>query len=276
MGHIIAGVGCSHAPSIAHAYDEGKTTEPEWLSLFRAFEKTRAWIAAQKPDAMVVIYNDHIDQFFLDAWPTFSIGIGSEFPIADEGWGPRDLPPVPGAPELARHVANSMVSDGFDLTVCHEQVVDHGILSPLPLIDRDWAFPIIPIAFNVIWEPLPSSGRAWEFGEALARAVRSYDDEDARVVVVGTGGLSHHLSGPTFGQVDPEWDLEFLRLIDEEPEKLTDYALGQFRDLGGEHSVEIIQWMAMRASLGAARMEFKYYYPFMVMGYGVAGFLPAS
>lgn len=272
MADIVAGLGCSHAPSIAHVYDQKRTTEPQWTPLFTSFDLARDWIVEQEPDAMVVIYNDHIDQFFLDAWPTFSIGTGAEFPIADEGWGPREFPPVPGHPELARHIANYMVDNGVDLTVCHEQVVDHGILSPLPLIDQGWAFPIVPIAFNVIWDPRPSPKRAWEFGQKLGEAIRSFGD--ARVVVVGTGGLSHHLTGTTFGQIDPIWDLEFLRLIDEEPESLIDYTLDQFAELGGEHSVEVIQWMAMRAAIGDAHMTFKYYYPYMIMGYGIAGFLP--
>ncbi|MGH3383154.1 MAG: hypothetical protein ACRDO1_01110 [Nocardioidaceae bacterium] len=273
MGSVVAGLSCSHAPSIAHAFDHGKTREPGWRPLFDSMEQARQWLSATEPDALVVIYNDHVDQFFLDSWPTFTIGLGDEFPIADEGWGPRDLPPVPGAPELAAHLASSMVDSGFDLTVCHQQVVDHGVLSPLPLIDRDWAFPIIPVAFNVIWDPRPSPRRCWEFGEALRAGIESYGP--MRVAVVGTGGLSHHLTGPTFGEINPEWDLEFLRMIEEEPEKLKDFTLDDLAERGGEHSVEVVQWMAMRAAVGAdAQAGFRFYYPHQIMGYGGIGFTP--
>lgn len=276
MGSVVAGFACSHAPSIAHVYDRGRTQEDGWRPLFDAMEKGRQWLVDQQPDVLVVIYNDHIDQFFMDAWPTFSIGIGDRFPIADEGWGPRDFRPVPGDPAVARHLADGLVARGVDVTVCHEQVVDHGILSPLPLIDRDWMFPIIPIAFNVIWDPRPSPARCWEFGLALRAAIEDYP-EDVRVAVVGTGGLSHHLTGETFGQVDPEWDLEFLRLVEEQPERLTAFSLADFAARGGEHSVEIVQWMAMRSAIGGdAEVGFKMYYPYQIMGYGAMGLTPRS
>lgn len=276
MAKVVAGLSCSHAPSIAHVYDSNRTRDEGWQPLFDAMEKARQWLSDQRPDALVVIYNDHIDQFFLDAWPTFTIGTGESFPIADEGWGPRDFPPVPGSPELARHIAAEMIADGVDLSVCHEQVVDHGILSPLPLIDRDWVFPIIPMAVNVIFDPRPSPERCWQFGAALGKAVESFPD-DLRVAVIGTGGLSHHLTGSTFGQIDPEWDLEFMRLMEHEPEKLRTYSLDDFAALGGEHSVEVVQWMAMRAAVGAdASTDFRLYYPYQIMGYGGMGFVAST
>lgn len=276
MAEVVAGFACSHAPSIAHVYDRAKTEEDGWQPLFDGMEQGRQWLASHRPDVLVVIYNDHIDQFFLDAWPTFSIGTGERFAIADEGWGPRDFPAVPGDPALARHLADGLVHRGVDVTVCHEQVVDHGILSPLPLIDRDWAYPIIPIAFNVIFDPRPSPARCWEFGAALRAAIEDYPG-DLRVAVVGTGGLSHHLTGSTFGQVDPGWDLEFLQMIEERPEKLTDFTLDDFAARGGEHSVEVVQWMAMRSAVGVdAEATFKLYYPYQIMGYGAMGFAAQS
>lgn len=272
MGSVIAGFSCSHAPSIAHAYDHGKVDEEGWKPWFEGLEKGRQWLMGQRPDAMVVIYNDHVDQFFLDAWPTFSIGIGNQFPIADEGWGPRPFPPVPGVPGLARDIADGLVSRGIDVTVCHEQVVDHGILSPLPLIDKEWAVPIIPIAINVIFDPRPSPQRCWDFGVALREAIEE-SGSNHRVAVIGTGGLSHHLTGETFGQIDPEWDVEFMRLVEHEPAELKKYSLDDFANLGGEHSVEIVQWIAMRSAVGEdAKSTFKLYYPYQIMGYGAMGF----
>ncbi|MGH3729109.1 MAG: hypothetical protein ACRDTU_10185 [Micromonosporaceae bacterium] len=276
MAEIVAGLGCSHAPSIAHVYDGRKTGEPEWKPLFDAFDHAEEWLLSLQLDAMVCVYNDHIDQFFLDAWPQFAIGTGESFPIADEGWSPRPFPPVPGHSKLATHLATELVASGVDITVAYEQVVDHGILSPLPVIDQDWAVPIVPIAVNVIWDPRPSPARCWQFGEALGSAIASFD-ADARIAVIGTGGLSHQLTGPDFGAIRPEWDREFLRLIEEDPKKLTEYTLDDFARLGGEHSVEIVQWLAMRAALGdGSRVKFAYYYPFQIMGYSVVGFIPPT
>lgn len=276
MGKVVAGLTCSHAPSIAHAYDKKLTEQEGWKPLFSSMEKARDWLSGQQPDVLVIIYNDHIDQFFLDAWPTFAIGIGAEFAIADEGWGPRALPPVPGSPDLARHLAARLVDQGVDVAVCHEQVVDHGILAPLPILDEDWAFPVIPLAVNVIWDPRPSPRRCWQLGEAVRAGVESFPD-DIRVAVVGTGGLSHHLTGPTFGQIDPEWDVEFMRLVEQEPEKLVEFTLDDFAERGGAESVEIVQWMAMRAAVGAGAVaDFRFYYPYQIMGYGGIGFVAAG
>jgi protocatechuate 4,5-dioxygenase beta chain len=93
------------------------------------------------------------------------------------------------------------------------------------------------------------------------------------VVVIGTGGLSHQLTGATFGTVYPQWDREFLQLLEESPQQLTLYSVEDFARLGGEHSIEVLQWIAMRAALPTeARMELRFYYPYGLMGYGIAGF----
>lgn len=276
MAEIVAGLGCSHAPSIAHAYDAKKTGEPEWKPLFDVFDHAEKWLRSLRLDAMICIYNDHIDQFFLDSWPQFAIGTGESFAIADEGWSPRPFPPVPGHPSLATHLAAELVADGIDVSVAYEQVVDHGILSPLPVIDSSWAVPIVPIAVNVIWHPRPGPARCWRLGEALGAAIASFDPA-MRVAVIGTGGLSHQLTGPDFGVIREDWDLEFLRLIEHEPEALTRFSLDDFAQRGGEHSVEIVQWIAMRAALPkGSRVKFSFYYPHQIMGYGLIGFLPPS
>ena len=272
MAEIVGGLGCSHAPSIAHVYDRRLTGEPEWKPLFDAFARAEQWLLSLGADVLVCIYNDHVDHYSLDAWPQFAIGVGESFDIADEGWLPRDFPPVPGHPELAMHLASELVASGIDVSVAYRQVVDHGILSPLPVIDSGWALPIVPIEFNVIFDPRPSPKRCWQFGKALGEAIASYDVA-TKVAVVGTGGLSHQLTGPNFGRICPEWDHEFLELIQTDPEKLTTYSLDDFARLGGDHSVEIVQWMAMRAALPAGSApEFVFYYPRQIMGYGIAGF----
>lgn len=276
MAKVVGGLGCSHAPSIGAVYDRKQTEEAGWKPLFESIAAGGRWVSEQKPDALVVIYNDHMDELWLDNWPTFMIGVGERFEIADEGFGPRAFPPVPGHPRLAHHLARSLIDDGFDLSVMREQLVDHGILSPLPMLDRNWSVPIVPVGINVVWDPLPSPRRCWELGQALGRAVRTFED-DIRVVVVGTGGLSHELEGEAFGTIHYEWDRKFLELMQEDPEALSRYTMEEFRRLGGHHSVEIVQWIAMRAALpDEAKAEFVYYYPKQVMGYAVAAFTPGS
>jgi hypothetical protein len=272
MARVIAGIGCSHAPSIAHAYDHGLREDPPWKPLFAAFARVHQWLMNQEPDALVVIYNDHVDQYFFNAWPTFTIGVADEYQIADEGWGPRAFPPVPGHGALARHLAARLVEDGFDLAASQRMVLDHGFVSPMPLLDQGWKVPVVPMTINVVQPPLPTPQRCWALGEALGRAIRNFS-ENLRVVVVGTGGLSHQLTGPSFGTVYPEWDRQFLKLLGETPHQLTSYSMEDFARLGGDHSIEVVQWLAMRAALpSAATMELKFYYPYGLMGYAVAGF----
>jgi aromatic ring-opening dioxygenase catalytic subunit (LigB family) len=218
-----------------------------------------------------------MDEFFLNAYPTFALGVAESYPIADEGFGARPFPPMPGDASLGWHIARSLVADEFDPTICQSMEVDHGVLSPLPMVDfsegaGEWRIPIVPLAVNVILHPLPTPRRCWKLGQALRRAILSYP-EDLRVVVVGTGGLSHQLTGPRFGAVTPDWDKEFMRLLAGEPERLCDYTHEDLIKLGGTESVEVVNWLAMRAALGAgAKPVVEAYYPHRIMGYGLQAY----
>lgn len=270
MARIVGGIGSSHAPSIAHAYDKGLQKEPLWAPLFDGYGPAKAWLAQVRPDAMIVFYNDHMNRFFFDAYPTFAIGIGDRHPLADEGWGKRDFPDLAGHSGLGWHIARSLIADEFDPTLCQEISIDHGILSILPLLwDAPWPAPIIPFAVNVIQHPLPSARRCWRLGQAMRRAVESYP-EDLRIVVVGTGGLSHQLHGERFGFVNPEWDNRFLDMIESDPLALTGYSHHEYMELGGAESVEMIMWLAMRGALDSRvkRVHRNYYAP-LITGYGL-------
>jgi aromatic ring-opening dioxygenase catalytic subunit (LigB family) len=272
VAEIIAGLGCSHAPSIAHAYDHKLTREAGWKPLFDAFEQSHRWLMSQSPDVIVVIYNDHVDHYFYDAWPTFSIGIADQFEIPDEGFGPRAFPPVPGHVALARHIATELVEQGFDLAASHRMSLDHGFLSPMPLLDEGWKVPVVPMTINVVVNPLPPPKRCWAMGAAVGKAIQSFP-ANLRVAIMGTGGLSHQLTGPNCGRVAAEWDRKFMDLIEKTPKKLNSYTMQDFARLGGEHSVEVVQWIAMRAAIPASsKTELRFYYPHGMMGYGILGF----
>ncbi len=276
MARIIGGIGSSHAPSMEHAYDAGQAGSDEWRPLFGAFEQVARWFEQVQPDRLIVIYNDHFDHFFLDAYPSFAIGCGDEYPIADEGQGPRAFPPVPGDADMSWHILRSLVADEFDMTICQELEVDHGVISPLPMLEytkeAGWGYPIVPFVSNVILHPLPRPRRFWNLGKALRRAVLSYP-EDLKVVVVGTGGLSHQLTGTAFGTVHQDWDREFLRRVAEDPEPLTDYTYAELMRLGGTEGVEVVQWLMMRAALPPdVRPFLTAYYPHRIMGYGLQAY----
>ena len=159
MARIVAGIGSSHVPAIGAAIDNGKTEEPYWKRVFSGFEKSQEWMRETKPDVAIIVYNDHASAFSVDLIPTFALGCAAEFPPADEGWGPRPVPVVQGYPALASHIAQSVILDEFDLTICNKMEVDHGLTVPMNLLfgsPKAWPCPVIPVAVNVSTRHCPA------------------------------------------------------------------------------------------------------------------------
>ncbi len=212
MARITHGIGCSHIPVLGFAFDQGKEGEDYFKPAFDGFEWTRDFMKEEKPDVIVLVYNDHASAFDMKIIPTFAIGCGETYQPADEGFGARPVPPVPGHPDLAWHIAQSLILDEFDMTIINEMEVDHGLTVPLSMMYGhvdEWPVKVIPLAVNVVTYPPPSGNRCWALGEAIARAVESFP-EDLKVQVWGTGGLSHQLQGPRAGLINREWDNRFL------------------------------------------------------------------
>jgi protocatechuate 4,5-dioxygenase beta chain len=251
VAKIIAGVATSHIPAVGAALDNGKTKEPYWRPVFEGFERSKEWIAKVKPDVCIVVYNDHASAFSLDLVPTFALGCAAEFPIADEGWGPRPVPPVKGHPELAWHIVQSVVLDEFDLTIVNKMDVDHGLTVPLSLMfgqPSEWPCPIVPLCVNVVVYPVPTGHRCYMLGKAIRKAVESFD-RDLRVVIFGTGGMSHQLQGPRAGLINKEFDKRFLDNLTRDPQALVRIPHFEYlRDTGSE-GIEMVMWLIMRGAL---------------------------
>jgi len=251
MAHIIGGIGTSHVPTIGLAYDRKRQDDPAWAPLFEGYKPVATWLAEKQPDVLLFFYNDHANSFFFDCYPTFSIGVSPEFDMADEGAGRRPLPAIRGHAGLAAHVTDCLVNDEFDMAVFQDRALDHGCNSPLGLMwphEPAWPGAILPIAINVLQYPLPTAQRCYKLGQAVRRAVESFP-EDLKVVVVGTGGLSHQIHGERTGFNDTDWDDEFLRLFVEEPQALTALTHADLVRRGGAESAEVIMWLAMRGAL---------------------------
>jgi gallate dioxygenase len=251
MARIIGGIGASHVPTIGVAYDKKKQDVPDWAPLFKGFEPAFKWLQDKKPDVLVFFYNDHLNAFFYDLYPTFALGVAPQYDIADEGAGRRPLPLLPGHPAFARHLAESLINAEFDMAVFQDRPLDHGVFSPLPLLwshDGGWPGAVVPIQVNVVQYPLPTAMRCYRLGQALRRAIESYP-EDLSVVVVGTGGLSHQIHGERTGYNDTNWDMRFIDLIENDPLTLARMKHVDYIRLGGAESVEVIMWLAMRGAL---------------------------
>jgi protocatechuate 4,5-dioxygenase beta chain len=276
MGRIIAGIGTSHVPSIGGAYDRGKTATPAWKPLFDAYVPVRQWLQEIKPDVAIMVYNDHGADFFFDKYPTFAVGCADRYAIADEGFGVRPLPPIPGDLAFSQHLCRSLVYDEFDITVCQEMAVEHGFLVPMHLCfehtDTSWPVPTIPLEVNVLQHPLPTARRCYRLGQAIRRAVESYE-RDIKVAILGTGGMSHQLTGANFGAMNEKEDLEFLDLLENDPESLTAMTHQTMMEKYGVEGIELIMWLVMRGALSpkARRIHRNYYAP-MTTGMGLITF----
>jgi protocatechuate 4,5-dioxygenase, beta chain len=256
MARIVAGLTTSHVPAIGAAIDLGKTREPYWQPVFQGYQFAKTWLKAVDPDVIILVYNDHASAFSLEVIPTFALGCAAEFPPADEGWGPRPVPTVIGHPELAWHIAQSVILDEFDLTIVNAMPVDHGLTVPLGLTcgnmddttPKAWPYPVIPLAVNVVQYPPPTGHRCYEFGKAIRRAVDSYK-EDLKVVIFGTGGMSHQLQGPRAGLINKAFDKAFLDNLTRDPAALVRMPHIEYVREAGSEGIELVMWLIMRGAL---------------------------
>lgn len=267
MATIVGGIATSHTPTIGFALDTNKQSDPNWAPIFKGYEPVRRWLDDRRPDVLFFIYNDHVTSFFFDHYSHFALGIGDLYPVADEGGGPRALPPVRGHAALAHHIAAGLAADEFDLSFFQGKGLDHGCFSPLSAIwphEPDWPGAIVPLQVGVLQAPSPTARRCYALGRSLGKAIRSYP-EDIRVAIVATGGLSHQVHGERAGFNNTEWDMEFIDLLEKDPETLTAMTLAEYARRGGWESAEIVMWLIMRGAMArkVRKLHQSYYLPSM-------------
>ena len=254
MARLVGGIAASHTPTIGFAYDRNKRDDPVWAPIFEQFAPLAAWLAEKKPDVLVWIYNDHITSFFFDHYSAFALGVGPEWHVADEGGGPRALPPIAGHPQLAAHIGQSLMADEFDMSFFQRRPLDHGCFSPLSMLaphEPRWPLALIPLQMGVLQFPIPSARRFYKLGQALRRAIDSYPDDNLRVAIAATGGLSHQVHGERCGFNNTDWDARFLDLFEKDPERLAGMTIAEYATLGGMEGAEVVMWLALRGALSA-------------------------
>ena len=252
MARITAGVATSHVPAVGAAIDMERTAEPYWQPMFTGYDFSKQWIKDNKPDVVILVYNDHASYFGMEIMPTFAIGVGDKFEICDEGYGARPVPVVEGAPKLATHLAASLILDDFDMTVLNVLEVDHGLTVPMSLMfgtPDKWPTKVIPMPVNVVMYPQPSGERCLSLGKAIRDAVQQFD-EDLNVQVWGTGGMSHQIQGARAGLINEPWDRKFMDDLVNDPENLQYKPHLEYMIEAGSEGVELIMWLIMRGALG--------------------------
>ena len=266
--HITASVYTSHVPAIGAALDQGRQHEPYWQPLFEGYKFSQQWLRENTPDVIFLVYNDHATAFSLDMIPTFAIGTAAQYAVADEGWGPRPVPKVIGHPELAAHIAHSVIQDDFDLTIVNRMDVDHGLTVPLSLLCGQpppehfaWPCPVIPLAVNVVQYPVPSGRRCFNLGRAIRKAVQSYE-QPLKVQIWGTGGMSHQLQGPRAGLINADFDQRFLDRLIADPQGLAELPHIDYVREAGSEGIELVMWLVARGAMSdnAPRLRHRFYH----------------
>ncbi len=265
MAKIVGGINVTHVPYIGRAIANNLQQDPYWKPFFDGFPPIHDWLAKVKPDVAVVIYNDHGLNFFLDKMPTFAVGAAAEYSNADEGWGIPTLPPYRGELDLSWHMIDSLVEEEFDITTCQEMLVDHAFTLPLELLwpnRKSCPVRTVPVCVNTVQFPLPKAARCFKFGQAIGRAIESWNS-DARVVVIGTGGLSHQLDGQRAGFINKEFDLMFMDKLITDPLWVTRYSVPDLVELTGTQGVELLNWLTTRGALlgEVAKVHGNYHIP---------------
>ena len=252
MAQIVGSICTSHVPAIGNAIARGLQNDPYWKPFFDGFAPVRQWLSRVRPDVVVAFYNDHGLNFFLDKMPTFAVGAAPAYSNDDEGWGIPVSIPVDGAQALSWHVIEALVSSDFDITTCQEMLLDHAVMVPFQLCwpsAQTWPVRIVPIAINTVQHPLPSPQRCLALGRAVNRALRSWAGSE-RILVMGTGGLSHQLEGRRAGHINKDYDRFCLDNLKDHPEALTSHSTLDIVELAGSQGVEVLNWIAARGALG--------------------------
>ncbi len=257
MATLVGGITTSHVPAIGRAIAKNLQADPYWKPFFDGFAPVHRWLETEaQPDVVVVVYNDHGLNFFLDKMPTFAVGAAAEYRNADEGWGIPQVPAFAGEQDLSWHLIDSLVGEDFDLTTCQEMVVDHAFTLPMALLwpSQAWPVKVVPVCINTVQFPLPSARRCYALGEAIGRAVQSWPS-DQRVMVLGTGGLSHQLDGQRAGFINKDFDLAFMESLVHDPRWATRFSIHELVEKTGTQGVELLMWLATRAALGEGRVK---------------------
>ncbi len=267
MAKLIGGVGTSHIPAIGGAIHKGLQQDPYWKPFFDGFPPIREWLAKVKPDVVVLFYNDHGLNFFLDKMPTFAVGAAPQYHNADEGWGIPTLPPFKGQPDLSWQIINHLIEKEFDIVSCQEMLVDHAVTLPLKLLwpEGDCPVTVVPICINTVQFPLPKASRVYALGQAVGEAIAAWDSAKT-VAVLASGGLSHQLDGQRAGFINKDFDLRFLESLLSNPQWATQFSIHELVEKTGTQGVELLMWLAMRAALtcggaGVRKVHGNYYIP---------------
>lgn len=253
MAELVVAAGVPHAPQFPAQFPkDGPQDTP------RIYRAVKSHLDAARPDAIVLIANDHFNTFFLDNFPTFAIG------VAESSSGPNDQTRMPHYDfpvhaELATHLRKAGLEEGFDFAVTQEFGVDHAMLVPLHYLTDDLKIPVVPVWVNAFARPLPTARRCHALGGMLGRAIASLPG-GLRVAMVASGHFSLEVAGPRvdpgerYGTPDAAWSKHLHgRIGNAEIDDILVEATPERMWKAGNIGGELLNWIVMLGAVGKAR-----------------------
>ncbi len=227
-------------------------------------------IQALRPDAIVVISSEHMFNINLALQPPFTVGVADAYtPFGEMGIERRSFL---GHRALAETLVEIAAENGFDLAKAEELEPDHGVALPLLFSNPDGWTPVVPIIVNINMSPLPRPRRCLELGRTLGGAIVHGRPAGERVVVVGTGGLSHWVNVPGMGRVNEEFDRHVIATITAgKAAELAELSPAEIVEQSGNGGMEVINWIMAAATAPGCRGEAIYYEPIPQWLTGVGG-----
>ena len=271
MAELVGSFAASHGPNIARMWGHLKDETLNWVE--SGFGEMGRRVQALKPDVLVVHTTDHWVNFFLDNIPAFCVGIGDEHDGPPEPFMKPVFPheTLPGHAGLGRHLLDSAFAADFDPAFSGRLKLDHGICVPVWRLGLDPMPAIVPVLMNLVEKPFPSPRRCLQWGHMLRAAIESYP-EDLRVVVLGTGGLSHSIGETTMGWIDEPFDHACIDLFRNASDDEIASRLDELLETTGNGGAEVRAWTVAHAAAGGQGFDLIDYAPMpeLLIGAGLA------
>ncbi len=258
MGKIVGGFWMPHDPVMLVA-PEAPAEEVRDL-VWGAYAKCAERLAELKPTSVIVLGCDHYILFGPHCLPSYVIGTGDvDGPI--EGLPGLVKGKIANNEELASHIVALGAVSGFDWAVARTFTVDHSYSIPHQYVVKPAEkmlgreLPTIPVYLACGVDPYISLPRAAQLGEHIRKAVEAFD-ADERVVVIGSGGISHWVGTVEMGKVSEAFDREIMALgVNGDLAGLTAYQDDDIKARAGNGAMEIRNFACALAAVPGAKGE---------------------
>lgn len=258
MADLVGVFAASHTPVMLNFPDAVEVADRN--AVYDEFKKLGAALASTEPQAVIVISDDHLHNFFLDNLPAFCIGAADSYASPAEHWLAVDRHALRGDSYLSAHLLGEALEAGFDPAFSMQLTLDHGVLTPLVLAGLSRRVAIVPILVNCVQPPLPTMWRCLQWGRFLAASIRAYRGCE-RVAILATGGISHDVATPRMGMINEAFDRKFLRLLQSnDDEQLIRFATDHVNE-AGNGAEEIRNWLMAHGAAAGGRFELQFYRP---------------